>query len=109
MPRSTQEDAALLASEAGERVVRAFTAKIQAEAGALTPQRFKELMNEVKAETGVKGKDLFHPVRIILTGAHSGPEFDKLIPLLEEGSQLDLPTHVLSVRERVEAFSATTL
>ncbi len=105
----SQEDAALLASEAGERVVRAFTAKIRAEAGAMTPQRFKELMNEVKAETGAKGKDLFHPVRIILTGAHSGPEFDKLIPLLEEGSQLDLPTHVLSVRERVEAFSATVL
>jgi glutamyl-tRNA synthetase/nondiscriminating glutamyl-tRNA synthetase len=104
-----QEDAALLASEAGERVVRAFTAKIKAEASAMTPQHFKELMNEIKAEAGVKGKDLFHPVRIILTGAHSGPEFDKLIPLLEEGSQLDLPTHVLSVRERVEAFSATTL
>jgi nondiscriminating glutamyl-tRNA synthetase len=106
---ATQEDAALLTSESGERVVRAFTAKITAEAGAMTPQRFKELMNEVKAETGAKGKDLFHPVRIILTGAHSGPEFDKLIPLLEEGSQLDLPTHVLSVRERVEAFSAATL
>ena len=43
-------------------------------------------------------------MRIILTGAHSGPEFDKLIPLLEDGSQLDLPAHVLSVRERVEAF-----
>jgi nondiscriminating glutamyl-tRNA synthetase len=106
---ATQEDAALLTSEAGERVARAFTAKIRAEAGAMTPQRFKELMNEVKAETGAKGKDLFHPVRIILTGAHSGPEFDKLIPLLEEGSQLDLPTHVLSVRERVEAFSANVL
>jgi nondiscriminating glutamyl-tRNA synthetase len=105
----TEENAALLASEAGERVVRAFTEKIMHEAGALTPQRFKELMNEVKAETGVKGKDLFHPVRIILTGAHSGPEFDKLIPLLEEGSCLELPTHVLSVRERVEAFSAATL
>ena len=103
----TEDDAALLTSEAGERVVRTFTAKIKGEMGALTPQRFKELMNEVKAETGAKGKDLFHPVRIILTGAHSGPEFDESwIPLLEEGSRVDLPTHVLSVRERVEAFSA---
>ena len=105
----TQEDAALLASEAGERVVRAFTAKILAESGRLTPPRFKELMNEVKVETGVKGKDLFHPVRIILTGVHSGPEFDKLIPLLEDGSRLDLPTHVSSVRERVEAFIASSV
>jgi glutamyl-tRNA synthetase/nondiscriminating glutamyl-tRNA synthetase len=54
----------------------------------------------------VKGKDLFHPVRIILTGAHSGPEFDKLIPLFEDGSRLDLPTHVLSVRERVELWDS---
>ena len=105
-PEPSQEDAAILASETGQRVARAFTAKIKQEAGPLTPPRFKELMNEVKAETGAKGKDLFHPVRIILTGAHSGPEFDKLIPLLEEGSRLDLPVHVLSVQERVEAFSA---
>src|SRR3984957_8126180 len=103
---TTPEDAAILISEAGAKVAQAFKAKVLAEAGALTPERFKELMNEVKVETGVKGKDLFHPVRIILTGAHSGPEFDKLIPLFEEGRRLDLPAHVLSVRERVEAFSA---
>ena len=63
-------------------------------------------MNEIKTETGAKGKELFHPVRIALTGAHSGPEFDKLIPVIEEGNQLDLPVHVLSVRERVERFLA---
>ncbi|MDX6463509.1 MAG: nondiscriminating glutamyl-tRNA synthetase [Acidobacteriaceae bacterium] len=101
-----EEDAAMLTSEAGERVVRVFTERVRGEAGPITPQRFKELMNEVKAESGVKGKELFHPVRIILTGAHSGPEFDKLIPLFEDGSRLDLPAHVMSVRERVEAFAA---
>jgi len=100
-----EEDSALLTSETGERVVRAFTAKVRAETGAITAQRFKELMNEVKVESGAKGKELFHPVRIILTGAHSGPEFDKLIPLFEDGSRLDLPADVMSVRERVEAFA----
>jgi nondiscriminating glutamyl-tRNA synthetase len=105
-PPPTQEDEALLNSEAAQKVAQAFISKIKSEAGPLTAPRFKELMNEVKADTGVKGKDLFHPVRIILTGAHSGPEFDKLIPLLEEGSQLALPTHVLSVKERVEAASS---
>ena len=102
----TQEDEAILHSEAGSKVAQAFRAKVLAEAGAMTPERFKELMNEVKAETGVKGKDLFHPVRIILTGAHSGPEFDKLIPLFEDGRRLDLPAHVLSVRERVELWDS---
>ena len=70
----------------------------------MTAERFKAIMNEVKAKTGAKGKDLFHPVRVVVTGSHSGPEFDKLIPILEEGSELELPRHVMSVRERVEAF-----
>ena len=61
-------------------------------------------MNEIKTETGAKGKELFHPVRIALTGAHSGPEFDKVIPIVEEGSRLDLPVHVPGVRERIEQF-----
>ena len=70
----------------------------------MTPERFKTIMNDVKERTGAKGKDLFHPVRIVFTGSHSGPEFDKLIPILEEGSQLQLPQHVLNVRERLAAF-----
>jgi nondiscriminating glutamyl-tRNA synthetase len=103
VPEPDPEDAAILASEAGRRVAKSFSAKVKSEPGLLTAPRFKELINEVKSESGAKGKDLFHPVRILLTGTHSGPEFDKLIPLFEEGSQLDLPTRVLTVRERVEA------
>jgi glutamyl-tRNA synthetase/nondiscriminating glutamyl-tRNA synthetase len=63
-------------------------------------------MDEVKAETGAKGKDLFHPVRVMLIGSHSGPDFNRLLPVLEEGSQLDLPVHVKSVQERVKEFQA---
>jgi nondiscriminating glutamyl-tRNA synthetase len=87
-------------------VLRSFAQRVVAEPSPLTAERFKALLNEAKAETGAKGKDLFHPIRIMLTGAHSGPEFDKLIPIIEEGSRLALPQHVLSVRERVEAFMA---
>jgi nondiscriminating glutamyl-tRNA synthetase len=87
--------------EAMDAVMQSFAAKVSSESGEITSQRFKELVNEVKAETGAKGKDLFHPVRILLTGVNSGPEFDKLVPLFEVGSQLALPQHVLSVRERV--------
>jgi len=74
-------------------------------AGQLTAEQFKKIVNEVKAETGAKGKELFHPIRIVITGSHSGPDFDRLIPILEAGSHLHLPKHVLSVRERVEEFA----
>jgi len=75
-----------------------------AQAGKLTAEQFNKIVGEVKAETGAKGKELFHPIRIVVMGSHSGPAFDKLIPILEEGSHFRLPKHVLSVRERVEEF-----
>ncbi|MGC8549079.1 MAG: glutamate--tRNA ligase [Acidobacteriaceae bacterium] len=104
--RDEEENAALLASENAQKVLSAFAEKVRAHAGPVDAAQFKAWMNDVKAETGVKGKELFHPVRIALTGSHSGPEFDKLVPLFEEGSALALPEHVLSVRERVEMFLA---
>src|SRR5205823_7997654 len=54
------------------QIIAAFSRRALAEpAGTLTAERFKAIMNEVKAETGAKGKELFHPVRIMLTGSHS--------------------------------------
>ena len=102
--RANEENAAFLATESAQKVLAAFAARVAAHAGPVTPEQFKTWMNEIKTETGAKGKDLFHPVRIALTGSHSGPEFDKLIPILEEGSSLNLPVHVSSVRERIEQF-----
>ena len=93
-----------LAGEKTRAVITAFCGRAATE--VMTPERFKTIMNDIKAETGAKGKDLFHPVRIVLTGSHSGPDFDKVIPLLEEGSRLALPAHVKNVRERVAEFMA---
>ena len=103
------DNADVLAWTNTDAVLARFTVKIledeSATAAQLTPEQFKQIVNEVKAETGAKGKELFHPIRIVITGSHSGPEFDKLVPILEEGSRLKLPRHVLSVRERVEEFA----
>lgn len=38
--------------------------------------------NAVKAATGAKGKALFHPLRLALTGAEQGPELKALLPLI---------------------------
>jgi glutamyl-tRNA synthetase/nondiscriminating glutamyl-tRNA synthetase len=101
---SSPDNAEVLAMEKTNAVVSAFANKVELEPAAITAERFKAIVNEVKAETGAKGKELFHPIRIVITGSHSGPEFDKLIPIIETGSKLDLPAHVLSVRERVQSF-----
>jgi glutamyl-tRNA synthetase/nondiscriminating glutamyl-tRNA synthetase len=102
---SAPENAEVFTPASTQPVVRAFAQLATAES-QMTVERFNAIMNEVKTETGVKGKDLFHPVRVVLIGAHSGPGFDKLIPVIEDGSRLALPVHVKSVRERVKEFMA---
>lgn len=104
--KAEAENAAILATAAAQSVLNSLAQKLRAQPELLTPETFKGMMNEVKSETGAKGKDLFHPVRIALTGAHSGPEFDKLVPLMEEGARLGLPRPVASVSERVERWMA---
>ena len=66
---------------------------------------WKEIVAAVKAQTGQKGKQLFHPIRVALTGSDSGPELDKLLPIFENASRLPLPKPVLSCSQRATAFA----
>jgi nondiscriminating glutamyl-tRNA synthetase len=100
--RATEENSAVLSDDSARTVLAEFADRARAHLGLVRPEEFKNWMNEIKAATGVKGKELFHPIRIALTGAHSGPDFDKLIPLIEEGSALGLG--IASVCERIEGF-----
>lgn len=53
---------------------------------------FRSWMDQVKAASGRKGKALFMPVRLALTGLPSGPELADLLPLLgPEGMQARRP------------------
>jgi glutamyl/glutaminyl-tRNA synthetase len=100
--RANQENAVVLAADPSRTVLGELGGYVRAHNGHVTPEVFKCWMNEIKAATGIKGKDLFHPVRIALTGAHSGPDFDKVIPLIEDGAELGLG--ISSVRDRIEQF-----
>jgi glutamyl/glutaminyl-tRNA synthetase len=100
--RANEENATVLAADSARTVLTELASRVRTHTGSVTPDSFKTWMNEVKAATGIKGKELFNPVRIALTGAHSGREFDKLLPLIEDGAALGLG--ILSVRERIEQF-----
>ncbi len=93
-----------VAEDPGPRqVLAAFIPKVLAE-NQLTYERFRELAKTVQKETGKKGKDLFHPIRVAVTGAVSGPELEKLIPIFEEGARLKLGRPVKSAAERLREF-----
>lgn len=50
--------------------------------GALTEASWGEWTNALKAATGRKGKQLFMPLRLMLTGEPRGPEMAVLLPLI---------------------------
>ena len=100
--RTEPENAAILAVDSARTVLGELGSRVRAHSREVTAEVFKGWLDEVKAATGVKGKELFHPVRIALTGAHSGREFDKVIPLIEEGAALGLG--IPGVRQRIERF-----
>ncbi len=70
----------------------------------LTWESYRDVALKVKEQTHVKGKALFHPLRVSITGKASGPELDRLVPLIEAGSQLGTPQPIPGIRERVSEF-----
>jgi len=93
----------VLEDTAAREVLKAFVPKMLA-LDEITYEKFREVTKAVQKETGKKGKDLFHPIRVALTGAGSGPELEKLIPIFEQGSRLQLARHVKSCAERLRDF-----
>ena len=91
-----------LADPRARGVIEAMTRRLGAE--PLTAARFQALAEETRRETGAKGRDLYHPLRIALTGASSGPEMVKLLPVIEEGSRLPLPKRVAGCAARARAL-----
>jgi nondiscriminating glutamyl-tRNA synthetase len=95
-----------MGGDGARQVVRAL-AEALAGSPRLDRERFRGVAGELKARTGQKGKQLFHPIRIALTGHAEGPELDLVIPAIDRGA--DLPPDagippILGCRERAAAF-----
>jgi hypothetical protein len=62
----------------------------------------------VRNITGQKGRRLFHPIRVALTGRAEGAELDLAVPAIDRGAELPhsagLPA-VIGSRERARAFA----
>jgi nondiscriminating glutamyl-tRNA synthetase len=104
-PDIDKEAHEILATPEGKAVALEFARMVQ-EKEILTPETYREIVGQVKATTKQKGRNLFHPIRAALTGRGSGPEMEKLIPLYEAGSRLNLPRKVMSCKQRICAVMA---
>jgi nondiscriminating glutamyl-tRNA synthetase len=75
------EAAAVLKEESTPVVLQAFLAKVE-ESEDFTPENIGALLKQVQKETGFKGKNLFMPTRVALTGQVHGRDLNHTIHLL---------------------------
>jgi glutamyl-tRNA synthetase/nondiscriminating glutamyl-tRNA synthetase len=102
--RSRQENTAVLKAGSARVVLSELAKCVRSHSLPVTADIFRSWLGEIQGKTGAKDAELYQPIRIALTGAITGPEFDKLIPVIEQGGALGLG--VPTVRQRIEKFVA---
>jgi nondiscriminating glutamyl-tRNA synthetase len=88
-------------------VIDALAEELSASPPLLDREAFRAAAGRVKDRCGQKGKALFHPIRLALTGAAEGLELDVAVPAIERGAQLQSSgiTRIASARARAAAFA----
>ena len=69
---------------------------------------FRAMAARVRERTGQKGKALFHPIRVALTGEVGGPELDLAVPAIDRGAALPPQSGVVPIvgsQRRAELFA----
>ena len=94
--------------EPGAREVIASLASELRSAPRLDRELFRAAAGRVRQATGQKGKQLFHPIRVALTGEAGGPELDLAVPAIDRGAELPERggvAPILGCRERAAQFA----
>jgi glutamyl/glutaminyl-tRNA synthetase len=101
----TEGDRDLLGESSARGVLLALADTLEAAAHG-DALDWNALRGAVSNKSGVKGKALFQPIRVALTGRDHGRELDRLWPLIVEGARV-LPAKVPSARSRVASTLET--
>ena len=102
--------ASLEAPEVTPELAAALATELESSSRLMDKDAFRAVANKVKDRTGLKGKSLYHPIRVILTGFEAGPELDVIVPAIDRAA--DLPTGsglapVVGCRERAALVAKT--
>ena len=101
--------AAELSQPAARGVALALADDLDSAPPLLDRDAFRAAAARVKDRTGQKGRGLFHPIRVALTGLAEGPELDVLVPAIDRAAHLPSPNGlapVVSCRDRARQIAA---
>jgi len=69
-------------------------------------EKFSEIIARLKEGLDLRGRELFHPIRLALAGRAGEGELDRVILLLDEAAALPFPVAVKAARARIVEFCA---
>jgi glutamyl/glutaminyl-tRNA synthetase len=95
----------VLSREAAREVLRKL-ALLLLDGAPVTSDRFKEIVTALKDGLELRGRALFHPIRLALAGRAGEGELDRVILLLDEAAGLNFAVRVKAPRERILEFCA---
>ncbi len=75
-------------AHASRAVIDALAMELESTPPMLDRDAFRAMAARVRERSGEKGKALFHPLRLVLTGEADGLELDLAVPAIERGAQL---------------------
>jgi hypothetical protein len=97
-----------MSTEGARAVARALAQELAGAARIMDREAFRAVAGRVRDSTGQRGRALFHPIRVILTGEPRGPELDLAVPAVERGAELPPSAGwrtIVGCRERAHAFA----
>lgn len=99
------ESQAVLARSGAREVIRQL-ANLILDGGDVDSNRFKEIIEAMKAATPYRSRELFQPIRLVLAGRSGTGELDRVILLLDGAAKLNFAVVVKSTRQRMLEFCA---
>jgi hypothetical protein len=97
------ESHVVLARYGAREVIREL-ALLVLEGAPIDSDRYKEIVTALKTRLELRGRELFHPIRLALAGRAGEGELDRVILLLDSAAQAGFP--VKGTRERILEFCA---
>jgi hypothetical protein len=97
-------DSHVVLSRYAARDVIRQVALLLLDGGPLTSERFKGIVTALKDGMNLRGRELFHPIRLALAGRAGEGELDRVILLLDEAAALSFGAPVKSARGRILEF-----
>ena len=93
---------------ASRSVIDALAEELSASNRLLDKEAFRAAATRVRERTAQKGKALFHPIRLVLTGETEGLELDLAVPAIEAGASLQASgiKRILGAAERAREFAS---